>query len=587
DPVLLFDEYGTLMYSPKAVAADRCNAMEKRIKEMKNKRENLSPTASQISQPFDFLPIKPSIGYSPSALNSPIDNGSADLDTSYNELWGSLEKKETISNGWKNKATSKKTVIGATELEDPNCQINSINSSINLTPPQSKDKKNNHAIPSFQKKTRKSLAKSKNVENPGESVMNCGTPSAVYSSVDYAALTNKFTVKCEENVRTRKARSSSLKSKTPASNKKTVVPEIPKFSDVTTAGDSEGTCSSFEDFFSVDMKSQKRPFTRFSLGTLPPKSPTSPLLVINKKGSSRKRRRSEQNLGELNSSSGKRRRKSISKKDILVDSEAAEFESLHDAKTMPTVGDCIGSNPMDASKNKTVRSDQVNNNGTTSISLSTSTTNVNIKDKLIMSSEITQKEDTCLVKGMEKIAELMACKQSPNQTVMKNCTGCEKQEEEPKRFKKFFSYDIFLHKRNKCNDNEELKKKEKIRKSSQQLGRDLYFIFTFTSPLMFPTPAAETKIMDPDVNSWSDDNPPPTPDSSLSTDQGISGSLVMTSMCSEKQNTVIQVVKKFGGFVFSDHVCETTTHVIAGSPRRTLNIILGIARGCWIISYDW
>lgn len=61
----------------------------------------------------------------------------------------------------------------------------------------------------------------------------------------------------------------------------------------------------------------------------------------------------------------------------------------------------------------------------------------------------------------------------------------------------------------------------------------------------------------------------------------------MTSMSTEKQSTIIQVVKKFGGFVFSDEVCETTTHVIAGSPRRTLNIILGIARGCWIISYDW
>eukprot|EP00079_Xenopus_tropicalis_P035454 XP_017949225.1 PREDICTED: microcephalin isoform X8 [Xenopus tropicalis] len=90
---------------------------------------------------------------------------------------------------------------------------------------------------------------------------------------------------------------------------------------------------------------------------------------------------------------------------------------------------------------------------------------------------------------------------------------------------------ILNEQRNKCNDNEELKKKEKTRK--------------------------------------------------------ISGSFVMTSMCSERQNTVIQVVKTFGGFVFSDHVCETTTHVIAGSPRRTLNIILGIARGCWIISYDW
>ncbi|XP_074943042.1 microcephalin isoform X2 [Phalacrocorax aristotelis] len=63
--------------------------------------------------------------------------------------------------------------------------------------------------------------------------------------------------------------------------------------------------------------------------------------------------------------------------------------------------------------------------------------------------------------------------------------------------------------------------------------------------------------------------------------------LVMTSMSSEEQNTVIQVVNKLGDFLFSDDVGETTSHVVAGSPRRTLNVLLGIARGCWIVSYEW
>ncbi|XP_071597867.1 microcephalin [Heliangelus exortis] len=63
--------------------------------------------------------------------------------------------------------------------------------------------------------------------------------------------------------------------------------------------------------------------------------------------------------------------------------------------------------------------------------------------------------------------------------------------------------------------------------------------------------------------------------------------LVMTSMSSEKQSTVIQVVNKLGDFLFSDDVCETTSHVVTGSPRRTLNVMLGIARGCWIVSYEW
>ncbi|KAM6082970.1 microcephalin isoform 2-T2 [Chlamydotis macqueenii] len=63
--------------------------------------------------------------------------------------------------------------------------------------------------------------------------------------------------------------------------------------------------------------------------------------------------------------------------------------------------------------------------------------------------------------------------------------------------------------------------------------------------------------------------------------------LVMTSMSSEKQNIVIQVVNKLGDFLFSNDVCETTSHVVTGSPRRTLNVMLGIARGCWIVSYEW
>nr|P61590.1 RecName: Full=Microcephalin [Colobus guereza]AAS91381.1 microcephalin [Colobus guereza] len=63
--------------------------------------------------------------------------------------------------------------------------------------------------------------------------------------------------------------------------------------------------------------------------------------------------------------------------------------------------------------------------------------------------------------------------------------------------------------------------------------------------------------------------------------------LVMTSMPSEKQNIVIQVVDKLKGFSIAPDVCETTTHVLSGKPLRTLNVLLGIARGCWVLSYDW
>lgn len=50
---------------------------------------------------------------------------------------------------------------------------------------------------------------------------------------------------------------------------------------------------------------------------------------------------------------------------------------------------------------------------------------------------------------------------------------------------------------------------------------------------------------------------------------------------------MVQVIKTLGGFSVVDRVCASTTHVVSGSHRRTLNILLGIARGCWILSFEW
>jgi microcephalin len=50
---------------------------------------------------------------------------------------------------------------------------------------------------------------------------------------------------------------------------------------------------------------------------------------------------------------------------------------------------------------------------------------------------------------------------------------------------------------------------------------------------------------------------------------------------------VTEVVKLLGGFSVVDLVCETTTHVVSGGQRRTLNVLLGIARGCWVLSFEW
>ncbi|XP_036084888.1 microcephalin isoform X10 [Rousettus aegyptiacus] len=63
--------------------------------------------------------------------------------------------------------------------------------------------------------------------------------------------------------------------------------------------------------------------------------------------------------------------------------------------------------------------------------------------------------------------------------------------------------------------------------------------------------------------------------------------LVMTSMPSEKQIIVLRVVDKLKGFSVAPEVCDSTTHVLAGGPRRTLNVLLGLARGCWVLAFEW
>lgn len=63
--------------------------------------------------------------------------------------------------------------------------------------------------------------------------------------------------------------------------------------------------------------------------------------------------------------------------------------------------------------------------------------------------------------------------------------------------------------------------------------------------------------------------------------------LTVDSLVHRKQNLIIQVVSTLKGFAFAPEVCETTTHVLVGKSVRTLNVLMGIARGCWILSYEW
>ncbi|NXU87169.1 MCPH1 protein, partial [Xiphorhynchus elegans] len=90
-PVLLFEDNGSLLYSPVNKIKDQCNARERRIKGMKEKRESLS-SGSQMTQ---ILPIR-SPGDCP--LSTCVLTNSEDmllpgrqmedcLNSSYDSLW--------------------------------------------------------------------------------------------------------------------------------------------------------------------------------------------------------------------------------------------------------------------------------------------------------------------------------------------------------------------------------------------------------------------------------------------------------------------------------------------------------------------
>ncbi|XP_057552986.1 microcephalin isoform X5 [Hippopotamus amphibius kiboko] len=94
-------------------------------------------------------------------------------------------------------------------------------------------------------------------------------------------------------------------------------------------------------------------------------------------------------------------------------------------------------------------------------------------------------------------------------------------------------------------------------------------------------------VLDGSWESFKDLNKPHEESRKREKGQKPTRTLVMTSMPSEKQSVVVQVVNRLKGFSLAREVCGSTTHVLAGAPRRTLNALLGIARGCWILSFEW
>lgn len=56
---------------------------------------------------------------------------------------------------------------------------------------------------------------------------------------------------------------------------------------------------------------------------------------------------------------------------------------------------------------------------------------------------------------------------------------------------------------------------------------------------------------------------------------------------SSNRAVVRSIVKRLGGFTIKSVVDSSTTHVVCGDSRRTMNVLRGISYGCWLVSVDW
>merc|ERR1719318_1482858 len=63
--------------------------------------------------------------------------------------------------------------------------------------------------------------------------------------------------------------------------------------------------------------------------------------------------------------------------------------------------------------------------------------------------------------------------------------------------------------------------------------------------------------------------------------------IVCTSCHKDDINLVKQLVKMFGLFSFSTSVTSSTSHVVSGEGKRTLNLLKGLLQGCWIVTKEW
>nr|XP_031835015.1 uncharacterized protein LOC116428061 [Nomia melanderi] len=62
--------------------------------------------------------------------------------------------------------------------------------------------------------------------------------------------------------------------------------------------------------------------------------------------------------------------------------------------------------------------------------------------------------------------------------------------------------------------------------------------------------------------------------------------IVVTGLCNDDKNIVKSVIKTLGHARIESNVTKRTTHVVT-TGVRTINLLYGIIRGCWLVTFEW
>ncbi|XP_054836126.1 microcephalin [Eublepharis macularius] len=515
-PVLLFEDDGSLLYSPASKIKYECNAMERRIKDMKEKRENLSPTASQMSQVSGFSSVQatqePVLVSASSSWALSEEESSDPLNSSFADLWGNSEcrslRKKSSNSSFEVSATPDVSAAGLGSSPF------FTDDSKNLSPKQPSGKHLQKSLirPKIFSLARDFLSKEAEFEMPSPQKHSdlphaskldyrCSSEKLIHvesaessSILSYSEMDNDYIA----DFRSTNLNLSSLKSDCASSSKQqrrskrrsSIRPNTSalcrrEFQNdflpavLTPTKSAVDQDSSYEDYFSPSNLNKSKVEVTLPFPNLQ-KLQSPSRMVYNCSPSQTKQEAVLQKSNTKEKTVSRKRKKMADNNENIARSDCMQSVSSHskDSATLNSV--------LPGGKMNTVESPDC-------------LLNLNFQKKM----PITTENRCCLTLGDEN----------------KFCR-CDVKDGSSESFH---------------NQSHELK--EKLETTG--------------------------KIKKP------------------------SKTLVMTSMSSDQKNAIVQVGKKLGGFMFSNEVCENTSHVIAGSPRRTLNILLGIARGCWIVSYEW